>query len=299
MKIEYLRNFIQLCEYKSFSDLARDLSISQSTLSHRINQLENELDNVTLIERSTKSFKLTSIGETVLKYAVKIIDAYDKCIQEIGSLKEQIVEEIIISTSKLPGSHILPKFIARFKTEHHGADFSILINNSKRSIELLKKDMADFAGIGSFMGYNKADFEYIKIGEDQMFFICSPNNKLIKDEDTTVSFDDLKKYPFIFREKGSGTRDIFSHSFPRWEELNLELEVNDNDTIISAVSDSDYISVLSEEIAKKAADANLIKILRLKDYPIIGKRNIYFLKLKEKSYDGLKNEFWKYLKTNL
>jgi DNA-binding transcriptional LysR family regulator len=299
MNIEYLRNFIQLCEYKSFSHLARDLSISQSTLSHRINQLESELDDVVLIKRSTKTFNLTHAGEIVLKYAIKIIDAFDSCKQEIGRLKEQIVEEIIISTSKLPGSHILPKHIARFKAEHQGTDFSILINNSKRSIELLKKDMADFAGIGSFMEYDKNDFEYIKIGEDQMFFVCSPKNELLKNGKTTVSFEEIKKYPFIFREKGSGTRDIFSKSFPEYDQLNLELEVNDNDTIISAVSDSNYISVLSEEIAKKAEDANLIKILHLKEFPSIGKRNIYFLKLKEKKYVGLKKEFWKYLKENL
>jgi DNA-binding transcriptional LysR family regulator len=298
MKIEYLRNFIQLCEYKSFSDLARDLSISQSTLSHRINQLESEFDNAVLIKRSTKTFKLTPIGEIVLKYAIKIIDAFDSCKQEVGRLKEQIVEEIIISTSKLPGSHILPKYIARFKAEHQGTDFSILINNSKRSIELLKKDMADFAGIGSFMEYEKNDFEYIKIGEDQMFFVCSPKNKLIENG-TTVSFEELKKYPFIFREKGSGTRDTFSKSFPKYDQLDLELEVNDNDTIISAVSDSNYISVLSEEIAKKAEDANLIKILHLKEFPTIGKRDINFLKLKEKKYVGLKNKFWNYLIENL
>ncbi|MGM0469974.1 MAG: helix-turn-helix domain-containing protein, partial [Promethearchaeati archaeon] len=44
-----MRNFMQLCQYKSFSELAKDLSISQSTLSHRIFQLEEELGDVTLI----------------------------------------------------------------------------------------------------------------------------------------------------------------------------------------------------------------------------------------------------------
>ncbi|TXT55045.1 MAG: HTH-type transcriptional regulator CysL [Promethearchaeota archaeon] len=296
MNIEYLRNFIQLCDYKSFSDLARDLSISQSTLSHRISQLEKELDDVVLIERSTKTFKLTSEGEILLKYALKIVEAYDECKQEINRLKQQIVEEIVISTSKLPGSHILPKFIAKFKTEHRGADFSILINNSKSSIKLLKKGMADFSGIGSFMDYSRDDFDYIKIGEDKMFFICSPQNNLIKNGNETVSFEDLKKKPFIFREKGSGTREVFSKSFPKFNELDLKLEMNDNDSIISAVSDSEYISVLSEQIARKAADAGLVRILEVKEYPNLGTRNIYFLKLREKHLKGLKKKFWEYLK---
>ncbi|TFG18940.1 MAG: LysR family transcriptional regulator, partial [Promethearchaeota archaeon] len=46
MNIEFLRNFISLTKYQSFSELAKDLSISQSTLSHQISQLEKELGGV-------------------------------------------------------------------------------------------------------------------------------------------------------------------------------------------------------------------------------------------------------------
>ncbi|GAH28195.1 unnamed protein product, partial [marine sediment metagenome] len=53
-------------------------------------------------------------------------------------------------------------------------NFKIVINNSKKSLENLKNGMADFAGIGSFMNYNKDDFDYIKIGDDELKIICSP-----------------------------------------------------------------------------------------------------------------------------
>ncbi|TFG11373.1 MAG: LysR family transcriptional regulator [Promethearchaeota archaeon] len=61
MNIELLRNFISLTKNQSFSGLAKDLSISQSTLSHQISQLEEEL-GVTLIDRTTRKFNLTSEG---------------------------------------------------------------------------------------------------------------------------------------------------------------------------------------------------------------------------------------------
>ena len=63
MKTQFLRNFIELTKQKSFSKLAKDLSISQSTLSHQISQLENEL-GVNLIERTTKTFKITEAGNS-------------------------------------------------------------------------------------------------------------------------------------------------------------------------------------------------------------------------------------------
>ena len=55
MNIEYLRNFVKLTKYKSFSALVKDIPISQSTLSHQISLLEKEF-GVVLIDRTTKKF---------------------------------------------------------------------------------------------------------------------------------------------------------------------------------------------------------------------------------------------------
>ena len=84
MKIEYLRNFIKLVNYKSFSELARDLQISQSTISHQISQLERDF-GVILINRSTKKFEITEAGKVLLDYSQKIIDLYDSCVIDLES----------------------------------------------------------------------------------------------------------------------------------------------------------------------------------------------------------------------
>ncbi|GAH85631.1 unnamed protein product, partial [marine sediment metagenome] len=77
--------------------------------------------------------------------------------------------------------------------------------------------------------------------------------------------------------------------------LDMKLEINDNDSIISAVSGSNYIAILSELIAKKAEDARLIKILDVLEYSVIAKRDIFMIKLKDKKLRNLKKKFWEYL----
>ncbi|MBY8983324.1 MAG: LysR family transcriptional regulator [Candidatus Lokiarchaeota archaeon] len=298
MRIKYLRTFIKLSQSKSFSKLSKELSISQSTLSHRIFQLEEELGNVTLINRTTKKFELSSEGKLLLEYAQKIVNMYDECKEKLYNIQEKITETIVITTSKLPGSHILPKHIAKFKQINPEVQFKVLINNTEKSINILENKEADFAGIGSFMNYKMDEFEYIKIGDDIMYFICSPNHKLIKDRDINIRFEELKKYPFISREKGSGTRNIFEKQFTKFNELNIKLELNSNNSIISAVSESNYISIASELIAKKAEDAGLIKMIKLTDFPNIANRKIYIIKNKNKKIEKLKKEFWDYLKEN-
>ncbi len=299
MRIEYLKNFIKLSQYKNFSKLSEELSISQSTLSHRISQMEEELGNIILIERTTKKFKLTQQGLLLLDYAEKIINLYDQCQQELLKQKDNIIDIIIITISKLPGSHILPKYITEFKEKNPRIKFDLLINNSQKSLSILKNDKADFAGVGSFMNYKMEEFDSIKIGDDIMFFICAPNHELLKNRNNTIKFQELKTYPFISREIGSGTRNIFEAQFPKHNELNIKLEIDDNNSIISAVSESDYISILSELIAKKAEDAGLIKIIKLQDIPIIAKREIYFIKPKNKKITNEKMKFWDYLEENL
>jgi hypothetical protein len=72
--------------------------------------------------------------------------------------------------------------------------------------------------------------------------------------------------------------------------------MNDNDSIISAVSESNYISVTSEIMANKAEKAGLIRTLMMRDHPIIAKRDLYFIKPKAKELSKLKKDFWKYIK---
>ncbi|MBY9017047.1 MAG: LysR family transcriptional regulator [Candidatus Lokiarchaeota archaeon] len=295
MNIEYLRNFIKLANYKSFTELARDIPISQSTISHQISQLEKDF-GVILINRSTKKFEITEAGKILLNYSQKIIDLFDSCVIDLEEFRNIKFEEIVISASTTPGSHILPRNIAEFRDNNPNVNFKIKINNSLKSIENIVKKLADFAGIGSFINYRKDDFDVIKIGEDELKFICSPNHKLLEISKGKVNLSDLMNYPFVWREKGSGMRNAFEHQFPDYKKLKIKLEMNDNDSIISAVSESNYLSIMSEMMAINAEKAGLIKILEIRSFPHIVKRDLFFIKSRDNESSELKTSFWDYIK---
>jgi DNA-binding transcriptional LysR family regulator len=73
--------------------------------------------------------------------------------------------------------------------------------------------------------------------------------------------------------------------------------MNDNDSIISAVSESNYISIMSEIMANKAEKAGLIRTLEIKGIPIIVKRDLFFIKPKGKELSKIKADFWDYIKS--
>jgi DNA-binding transcriptional LysR family regulator len=294
LNIRYIRNFIKLAKIKNFSECANNLSISQSTLSHQVSQIEEDLGNIKLIDRTTKKFELTEAGNIFLNYATQIIKLYTKCENDLKIYSKTIHDSITISASSIPGSYILSSLIAEYKTKHPNVNFKIQINNSQKSIDNVLKENADFGGIGSFLEYNPNEFDFIVIGSEELKFICSPNHELLKKQES-ILFSELVKYPFVIREQGSGIRDIFQQQFNNHTMFSVKLEMNDNDSIISLVSESEYISIMSEMMVEKSEKANLIKSLTIKEYPIIAKRDLYFIKRKLTPLSDIKTNFWNFI----
>src|SRR5215468_7027590 len=62
--------FAKVVEAGSFSEAARRLRTPISTVSRRVAELEDQL-GVRLIERSTRSLRLTELGAEVLEHAIR------------------------------------------------------------------------------------------------------------------------------------------------------------------------------------------------------------------------------------
>ena len=86
MELRQLKYFKEACERQNFSEAARVLHISQSTLSQQIKQLEDELD-VLLFDRIGKRIVPTEAGQAFLPYAVRAIHDAEDGRQIIRDLK--------------------------------------------------------------------------------------------------------------------------------------------------------------------------------------------------------------------
>ncbi len=296
LRIDFLRHFILLAEDKSFSNVADKISITQSALSQQIEHLENYF-KCNLIDRSTRTFKLTKKGEILLKYSKDIVSLFDKSQKEIFNLSKELVGTISIAASTIPGNHILPKFIADFKNKYANVTIKIWIKNSKQSLIDLNKKHVEFAAIGSFIKENREKFEYFPISTENLVFICALDHDLVRINKGKVLFEDLIKYPYISREDGSGTKQFAMENLEKYNKLNQLLEMTSNESIISAVSKSNDTSIISEMSAKKAEDAKLIKIINISNIPPL-RRKLFFVKNKEIGLNKVAIKFWNFIYDN-
>ncbi|QLF92700.1 LysR family transcriptional regulator [Pseudomonas sp. ABC1] len=76
--------FIRVVEAGSFSAAAEQTGIAKSSLSRRIIQLEKRLE-LQLLNRNTRSFSMTSLGEQVYRHALEMLaaaEAVETCAQQ-------------------------------------------------------------------------------------------------------------------------------------------------------------------------------------------------------------------------
>ena len=72
MTIRDLEIFIEVVKAKNMSNAAKNLEISQPTVSHAISQIENEY-NVKLFDRVSKKLYITDVGLRLYDFAQNIL----------------------------------------------------------------------------------------------------------------------------------------------------------------------------------------------------------------------------------
>ena len=95
MNLSYIRYFVELAHVQHYTNAARNLNITQPSLSHAISQLEEEL-GVMLFEKNEHSFiKDTDVSQASFLRALSFV-MYNRSRQEIigVSCKDEPIGEI-------------------------------------------------------------------------------------------------------------------------------------------------------------------------------------------------------------
>lgn len=76
MNLSYIRYFVELAHVQHYTNAARNLNITQPSLSHAISQLEEEL-GVMLFEKNGRNTELTAFGREFLACAERSLGTLD------------------------------------------------------------------------------------------------------------------------------------------------------------------------------------------------------------------------------
>lgn len=146
LETSILNEFLVLEETNSFSNAARQLQISQATLSRHIKQLE-DLYGVCLFERTTQRVRLTSYGEALVPYARSILQSERSFKWDVERIRFQRTNHLVIGTVDFPFYYGITTQLAAFKTEHPGATLEVQLAATDELLEMLDTGKVDVAFI--------------------------------------------------------------------------------------------------------------------------------------------------------
>jgi len=139
-----MQAFYQLSQDKNFTKAANNLSITQSAFSHRILNLEKDLET-TLFIREKRNIQLTETGEKLLRYCEKIY-----------KLQEEVLESIYDDSSNdLVGTIRIGGFSSINRSCVFPALADLLRNNPRLSLSTLSVELDELLEL---MKSSKVDF---------------------------------------------------------------------------------------------------------------------------------------------
>lgn len=114
MELRHLRYFDALAETLNFTRAAERLHVTQSTLSHQLRQLEDEL-GCELFERSTRRVRLTEAGELLRSHATPALEQIDRGLQALRpEAADPLQEQLNLGTTHSFATRLVPRCLASF-----------------------------------------------------------------------------------------------------------------------------------------------------------------------------------------
>jgi len=128
--------FIALIDAGSFTRAADWLNIPKANLSRKISRLQDSL-GVTLLERTTRSQRITEAGELYLAHCRRIYQEIDLADASINKILNKLEGHIRVGASVGMGHEILKPVLGKFMQSHPAITLQLSLLN--RRVDLIEE----------------------------------------------------------------------------------------------------------------------------------------------------------------
>jgi DNA-binding transcriptional LysR family regulator len=120
--------FSRVVEAKSFSAAARRLNIPISTISRRIAELEGQL-GVRLLERSTRSLRLTEVGSEILEHAQRTTEVSEAVDNIVSNVSSDVSGVLRLSAPPSISDSLLAPLVGAFQAAYPNVRVQIFVSD--------------------------------------------------------------------------------------------------------------------------------------------------------------------------
>jgi len=232
MDFDGVQAFVAIAELGGFSRAARQLHITQTALTRRLQKLEAYL-GLQLLDRTTRRVELTSVGREFLPQARGIVQEMTRAVERLKDMSSHGRGNFTLACVPSMTSHVLPDVIRRYAQRHPDNHIRLLDASSHDVREAVLNGQAEM-GI-AVQGERHADLQEVVLFEAPLTFICRSPHPL--QDRRSVSWSDMREADLIVVSSFMATRIFMDYQLAkRGLRLNGNYEVQHHATAINLVA---------------------------------------------------------------
>ena len=216
-----------------------------------------------LVERTTRTIALTSIGKDFLPQARRLLLELSSTLNEIRETGKAQRGDITIASVPTAGIQFLPEIIREYSARFPGNRVKILDHASARVAEAVLSREAEF-GI-NLSGSTHPDLVSVPVVQDEFVLLCRDDHALAKRR--SLTWMQIQPYPLIFSGDVNGNRALLD-SYLGDKSMNLSLqfqyEVQRSSTAIGLAAAGVAAAIVPNLAIQKGTYPRL-RIIRLKE----------------------------------
>ncbi len=231
MELRNLKAFVMAARQLNFSEAARQLCVTQSTLSQNIKQLENET-GYALFYRNSHEVQLTEAGTELLPYAEKTIQTAEDCNHRMEDLRGLKCGQLSIGITH-SFTQVLNETLKTYMKSFPNIRLNIIYRPMAELIERLQNRELDF--VLCYRPDNETiGLESHILFEDHLSIVLDTDHPLAKRK--SIRLAELSEFPAALPAPGLQARNVLDNILAEAQEkLNVRIEMNEVSALLRLV----------------------------------------------------------------
>jgi DNA-binding transcriptional LysR family regulator len=265
MDLRQLEALRIIVETGSFAAAADRLRLTQPALSHQIKNLEDELGERLLIRARPRVYA-SPAGEVVLSSA-------DRIMREVNTIREhfpkahsgKVLSTIRIAATNLGVVYIFGDLCEAFVARHPRCE--LIFRATETPEEAIRRVLEGSADVAfGPLPHEHPQLSMVTLGVTEHAFIVGTAHPLSSAKAVTVA--ELKPWPFVRFQPGSGSRDVSDHVFiGAGGYPSIMTESNDAEFIKRIVALGAGVALMPIFALQREVRNGKLKLLRLSNQP--------------------------------
>ena len=180
MDLRLFELFCRVYKERSFSRAARELSLTQPTISTHIKELEDAL-GTQLFNRAGREIQPTEAGHFLYEHAKSLLTLRRSLIEKMAVFLKRVEGVLTVGASSVPGEYLLPALMTGFHAQHPGVCARLRITDTAETIDDIRHGEVELGVVGGTLPDDDLVFE--PLASDTLVLIV-PATQEWKNRDT-------------------------------------------------------------------------------------------------------------------